>query len=179
MYFSINLATRTYLDRRLVNRVGAVLFIILSLLLAWNVYRIAWNSGELRRLKTDITAYEAKLNSRPSGVSETDYTQLLSNIKFYNEIIERKTYNWLGLLEQLENATPDGISLSSVTPDRKSGDIKIEGRARTFANLKAYLDKLEESKVFTAILLQSHVNIVLGEQTKGLQFSITCKAVQQ
>jgi type IV pilus assembly protein PilN len=179
MYFSINLATRTYLDRRVVNRVGAALFILLLLLLAWNVYRIAWNSGELRRLRADIVSYETKLNSRPSGVSETEYTQMLESIKFYNEIIDRKTYNWMGLLEQLENATPDGIALSHVTPDRKSGDIKIEGRAKNFAHLKSYLDKLEDSKFFTSILLLSHTNIELGERTKGLQFSISCKAAQQ
>lgn len=179
MYFSINLATRTYLDRRMVNRVGAALFIVLCLLLAWNVYRTAWNSGELRRLRADISTYEGKLNSRPSGVSEAEYTQLLANIKFYNEIIERKTFNWMGVLEQLENATPDGIALASVTPDRKNGEIKIEGRAKTFGHIKAYLEKLEDSKVFTSVLLQSHTNIGLGEHTKGLQFSLTCKAVLQ
>lgn len=178
MYFSINLATRTYIDRRLASRVGIALGGVLLLLLVWNIYRVGWNSGELRRLKGDIAAYQAKLNSRPTGVSEQQYGQMLTSVKFYNGIIERKTYSWLGLLERLENATPDGIALSQVSPDRLTGDIKIEGRAKSFTHLKSYMDKLEDSRSFGAILLVSHTPIELGERTRGLQFAITCKAVQ-
>ena len=84
MYFSINLATRTYLDRRLVNRTGVALCAVLLILVAWNVYRVAWNSGELRRLRTDIASYEARLTSRPNGVSEKEYTRLLATIGSHN-----------------------------------------------------------------------------------------------
>lgn len=179
MYFSINLATRTYLDRRLVNRIGAGLCAILIFLFAWNVYRVATSGAELSRLHADIASHEAKLNSRPQGVSEKEYTKLLGTIGFYNEIIGRKSFNWLGLLEQLENATPEGISLSLVSPDRKSGEIKIDGRAKTFTLVRTYLEKLEDSKAFTSIYLVSHTNLTLGDRAKGVQFSVICKAVQQ
>jgi type IV pilus assembly protein PilN len=194
MYFSINLATRTYLDRRLVNRIGAGICVMLLVMLAWNINSAAWSFGELRRLRADNAAFESRLSSRPNGVSESQYNQLLGNIAFYNEIIGRKSYNWLGLLEQLELATPEGIALSSLSPDMKSGnlqtkdmkpgdiktgDIKIEGRARTFAQVRAYLDKLEDSKFFTSILLQSHSNVTVGERSKAVQFSISCKAALQ
>lgn len=179
MQFTINLATRTYLDRRLVNRVGFGAAAVLLLLLAFNVNRAAWNFGELRRLRTDIHSYEDRLNSRPNGVSEKEYTNLLATIKFYNEIIGRKSFNWLGLLEQLELVTPEGIALSALTPDKKSGILKIEGRAKSFAQIKTYLDQLENSKVFTSILLLSHSDVAVGERTKGVLFSITCKAAPQ
>jgi len=179
MYFSINLATRTYLDRRLVNRIGACLVIALLLLLAWNINRAAWSFGELRRLRADIKADESSLSSRPHGVSEKEYTGLLGTIGFYNEIIGRKSFNWLGLLDQLEQVTPEGIALSALTPDRKSGEVKIEGRAKNFAQLRVYLDKLEDSRVFTSILLLSHSTIAVGERTKAVQFSISCKAAPQ
>lgn len=177
MYFSINLATRTYLDRRLVNRVGVALFTLLSLLLIWNVYRVAINAAELSRVRTENSSFEERLNSRPQGVSEKEYTKLLATVGFYNEIIGRKVFNWMGLLEQLENTTPEGIALSLVAPDRKNGDIKIEGRAKNFVLLKTYLDKLEDSRVFTSIFLVSHSNIAVGERSKGVQFTVTCKAV--
>ncbi|MDA8430699.1 MAG: PilN domain-containing protein [Geobacteraceae bacterium] len=179
MYFTINLATRTYLDRRLVNRLGAGICVVLLLMLAWNVNRAAWNLGELRRLRTDISSYENRLRSRPNGVSEKEYANLLGNISFYNEIIGRKTYNWMGLLEHLENTLPDGIALSLISPDMKSGEIKIEGRAKNFAQIRSYLDKLEDSKAFTSILLLSNSTIAVGERTKGVQFSISCKAAPQ
>jgi type IV pilus assembly protein PilN len=179
MYFSINLVTRTYLDRRLVNRIGAGIGAVLIIMLAWNISRVAWGVGELHRLRTDISAYENRLNSRPNGVSEKEYTRLLGSIKFYNEIIGRKSYNWMGLLEQLELVTPEGIALSSLAPEMKTGDIKIEGRAKSFAQVKQYLEKLEDSKVFTSILLLSHNAVAVGERTKGVQFVISCKAALQ
>jgi type IV pilus assembly protein PilN len=179
MHFTINLATRTYLDRRLVNRVLVGICAALLLVLVWNINRAAWSLGELRRLRADITAYENRLSSRPNGISEKDYTGLLGNIGFYNEIIGRKSYNWMGLLEQLENTTPEGIGLSALTPDMKSGEVKIAGRAKNFAQIKLYMDKLEDSKVFTSILLQSHSDIAVGERAKGLQFTISCKAAMQ
>lgn len=179
MRFTINLATRTYLDRRMVNRMGFGICAVLVVLLAWNINRAAWDIGELRRLRADIASYENRLSSRPHGVSEKEYTRLLGDIGFYNEIIARKTFNWMGLLEQLELATPDGIALSSLVPDKAKGDIKIEGRAKNFAQIKSYLDKLEDSKAFTAILLLSHSNVAVGDRTKGVQFSISCKAAFQ
>lgn len=175
MNFSINLATRTYLDRRLVNRIGFGICLILLVMLAWNVNNAAWSIGELRRLRSDNATYENRLSSRPKGVSEKEYASLLSNVKFYNEIIERKAINWMGLLEQLELTTPDGIAISSLVPDMIKGDITIEGRAKNFAQIKLYLDKLEDSKNFTSIFLLSHSEIAIGERTKAVQFTISCK----
>ena len=179
MRFTINIATRTHIDRRMVDRAGYAVVALLLVLLAWNISRASWNLGELRRLKTDNVSYESRLNSRPSGVSEKDFTRLLTDIKFYNEIIGRKSFNWLGLLEQLEGATPEGIALSQLQPNRKTGELKIEGHARSFAQVRSYIERLEDSKAYTSILLLSHSNIAVGEKTKGVNFSISCKAALQ
>lgn len=179
MRFTINLATRTHLDYRLVNRAGYALLALLLLLLVWNFSRAAWDIGELRRLKSDITSYENRLNSRPSGVSEKEYTSLLAGIKFYNEIIGRKSFNWLGLLDRVESATPEGISLSLLAPDRKTGEIKIEGHAKGFSQVRSYLEKLEDSKLFASILLLSHADIAVGDKARGVHFTISCKAASQ
>jgi len=179
MRFSINIATRTHIDRKLVNRAGYAVLALLLVLLVWNITRTSWSLGELRRLQADNNTYEQRLNSRPGGVSEKDFARLLADIKFYNEIIGRKSYNWLGLLEQLEGNTPEGIALSALMPDRKSGDLKIEGNARSFALVRSYLEKLEDSKVFTSNLLLSHANVAVGEKAKGVHFAISCKAAPQ
>ena len=179
MRFTINIATRTHIDRKMVNRTGYAVLALLFVLLVWNISRTFWSLGELRRLKADNASYEQRLNSRPSGVSEKDFTRLLADIKFYNEIIGRKSFNWLGLLEQLEGATPEGIALTVVGLDRKKGELKIEGHARSFALVRAYLEKLEESRFFTSILLLSHSNVTVGEKGKGVHFAISCKAALQ
>jgi type IV pilus assembly protein PilN len=177
MRFTINLATRTYLDHRLINRVLISAIIVLLALLAWNSSRLSSNMGELDRLTSEIAAFEARLNKRPAGVSEKEVSRQQSSIRFYNSIIEHKTFDWLGLLNQLESATPEGISLSSLAPEKKSGEFKIEGRAKSFSQVRTYLDRLEDSHAFQDILLLSNSPLALGEKTRGVQFSISCRSV--
>ena len=100
-----------------------------------------------------------------------------ASIRFYNDIIERKSYAWLGLLELLENATPEGIALVSLIPDKKNGDLKIDGRAKNFSLVQTYLEKLEDSKTFTDLMLLSHNEVVAGDNAKGVLFKISCRAV--
>ena len=177
MRFTINIATRTYLDYRRVSQVCVTAIVLLLALLAWNVTRVSWNFGELRRLKADSAVFEGRLGSRPAGVSEKEYTRMQASINFYNDVIARKSYAWLGLLELLENSTPDGISLVSLVPDKKVGELKIDGRAKSFSTVRSYLEKLEDSKTFTDIMLLSHNEVAAGDTVKGVQFKISCRVV--
>jgi len=179
MRFTINLATKTYLDHRKLNQACVAGLTILVLLLVWNVTRISWNLGDLRRLVAENKNLEARINARPPGVSEKEYSRTMGRIHFYNEVIERKSFSWLELLDQLENVTPAGIALVSLTPDKKNTGLQIEGRAKNFDTMKSYLENLENSKVFTNILLLSHHDLAVGEKTRGVQFTLSCQAVMR
>jgi type IV pilus assembly protein PilN len=180
MRFTINLATRTYLDHRLINRVMIASILLLTALSAWKVVSFCWNLGELERLKGDIASLEGRLSRHQAGVSEKEYNRQLTTIRFFNGIIEHKSNNWLSFLEQLENATPEGIALASLAPDPKTGMIKIEGRARNFDHVRLYLDRLYDSKAFSDILLLSHGDIAVGEKkTSGVKFVISLRPVKQ
>jgi len=177
MRFAINLATRPYLDQRRV-RYGCIAALVLLLaLLAWNVSRISRNLGELRRLGSETATLEARLNNRPTGVSEKEYARLLASIRFYNDVIERKCYSWLGLLDQVENATPDGVALVSLAPGKGGAELKLEGRAKGFSGVRGYLERLEDSRAFADIMLLSHRELAVSEGSKGVQFTISCRAV--
>ena len=177
MRYTINLATRTYLDHRLINRISFCVIALLLLIAGWNVSRVASNMGEQSRLNSEIAAIQSKVGAKPSDVSETEFNRQKARIRFYNEIIERKSMNWLHFLDLFENATPEGISLSSLTPGKNQEEWKLEGRARSFRGVQLYLEKLEGSKNFSEILLLSHQNIAVGEINRGVQFSISCKVV--
>lgn len=179
MRFTINVATRIYLDYRRVNQACIAGIVVLLILLAWNVNRFSWNYGELRRLKAETAIFEGRLGSRPAGVSEQEYTRMQASVRFYNDLIERKTDSWLGLLDMLEKATPEGIALSSMAPDKKAGQIKLEGRAKNFSLVKNYVEKLEDSKNFTEIMLLSHQDIASGDNVRGVLFKISCRAVKR
>jgi len=175
MRFTINMATRTYVDQRLVSQVCYAAIALFVLALFWNTFVALSNLGELNRLKADIATYEGRLNSRPKDVPEREYARLLAEIAFFNGVIERKTFNWLGLLEQMENVTPEGIALTSLAPDMNTGDVKIEGRARSFANLRSYLEKLDDSRAFTKILLLSNRDVAINDKARGVLFTISCR----
>lgn len=179
MRFNINLATRTIYDLRLVSRILTVTVVVLTSLLVWNIFRFSWNLGEMRRLDSEISTADKRLQSAPPGISEQEHASVKQGATFFNEIIKRKSYGWLAFLEELENVTPDGVSLTLLSPDKTDGIIKIEGLARNFRDLESFLEKLEDSGYFHEVLLLSHKNEELWEQAKGLRFSISCKVIRQ
>lgn len=177
MRYTINLATRTYLDNRLINRIAFGTIALLVALTIWNVIDISTNMGEQSRLKSEIAAIESKLATKPGGISEAEYSRQKSHIRFYNEIIGRKSSNWLKKLELFEHSTPEGIALSSLAPGKNTDEWKLDGRARSFKTVQQYLETLEASKNFTNVLLLSHKKFTVGEKTHGVQFTISCKVV--
>ena len=177
MRLDINLATRSYINLPLVNSLIWSATVILLLFMICNVKGAISGTGELNRLKADIVKYETQLNTRPAGVSEQEFIRMQTDIKFYNAIIVKKSRDWLGLLDKLESSTPEGVSLTSLAPDSKSGEIKLEGKARSFTVVRNYLEKLEGSGYFRDVLLVSHQNAALNERSSGVQFNITCRVV--
>jgi Tfp pilus assembly protein PilN len=175
MRFSINLTTRTYLDHLLLNRISAGVVAVLVLLFGWNVTQMSRNLVEQRRLDSEIKAIEGSLSIKPVGIEEKDYVRQQARVRFFNEIIDRKSTDWLKLLELLENATPEGISLSALTPGKKRGELKLDGHAGSFATVRKYVEKLEGSKSFSDVLLLSHQKMMASENARGVQFSISCK----
>ena len=177
MRYTINIATRTYLDHRVLNRLG---FCVIALLLAmsvWHAGEFLSNMGEQNRLSAEIAAIQSGLDHKLGGVSAADLSSRKDRIRFYNEIIERKSKNWLDILELFESVTPEGISLSLLSQSKNPEEWKLEGRARTFKTIRQYLEKLESSKNFSQVLLLSHQKMAQGDKMPGMQFTISCKVL--
>lgn len=199
MKLTINLATKTYLNTRLLNVSVAVALVLLFLLSLMNVKTVASNAGEVKRLTSETVTLEGK-GKEKSAVSDKEYQALLARIKVANDIIEQKTFNWLLLLDNLESVVPDGVALTSVEPGKRSeggqqkskpeehpasapgaleskGDgVKLSGVARNFTAVRAFMENLENSKFFTEVYLVSQSVFQGAEKQKGITFSISCKA---
>lgn len=177
MRYTINLATRVHLDHSLLGRLGIGAITVLVVVSVWNISRVTANIGEQSRLSAEISAIQSKLGTKPNGISEADFSRQKSRIRFYNEIIERKSVNWVNLLELFEKVTPEGVSLSSLSPGKNQEEWKLEGRARSFKAVQQYLERLEGASTFSNILLLSHQNMAAGEKIRGVQFTISCKVM--
>jgi len=177
MRLTINLATRLYINMRQLNYCIIAAFALLALLLLVNVRNIATDFGEIQRLNHGIALLEGKAKkSTGAAVPEKEYQALLARIKFANGLIEQKTYNWLMLLDKLEEIVPDGIAIAAIEPSPKDEGLKLAGMAKNFGNLKKFMENLEESKYFTDIYLVGQTDMQVSPSQKGLGFHITCKA---
>jgi type IV pilus assembly protein PilN len=175
MRLTINLATRTYLNRSQLNLAFAIIFILLSIFLLLNIKDIASNFGEESRVSKELKVLEQKFGNKGRTVPETEYQNLVKQISFANGVIYRKTFSWIGLLEKFENVIPEGVSLSHIEPDSKGKALKLAGTTASFARLRQLLENMESSKDFSDIYLLTQSDAKVGETQKGITFSITCQ----
>ncbi|WP_243371224.1 PilN domain-containing protein [Geotalea sp. SG265] len=177
MQLNINLATRSYINTRHVNLTIAVAILLLLLWLSFNIKEIAFNAGESRRLETQVAALEKKLQGETKGVPVKQYDALLKKIHFANSVIDRKNFDWLGFLNQLESVVPERITLATVEPDVQKQSLKLTGYARDFADLRHFFEVLSSSSYFRNIFLENQSAVKVGQNQKGVSFTITCTVI--
>lgn len=175
MLFKINLATKIYINTKLL-KICTLAAVVLGLLLIFlNITTLSTKSGEIKSLSSRLAAMDGRSRTVGKDVSEKEYMALLAKIDFANAIIEKKMFNWLALLDSLERVVPEGVAISSIEPDPKSQTLKLAGVGRSFRNLRIFMENLEDSKYFTDVYLTSQGYEKLIDTTQGVNFSLTCK----
>lgn len=176
MRLTINLATRTYLDKPRLNLIFAFITLVLVIALFINVQKISSCAGETSRVRGELEALDRKAGIARKPVVEQDYQNLVAHIRFANKFILRKTFSWLTLFDQLEAVVPDGVALTRIEPDAKEkGLVKFSGTTQSFSKLKSLLENMEQSQSFSEIYLLTHADTKVGETQKGVSFTITCQ----
>jgi len=179
MEFKINLATRIYINKKKLKSYTALAVVLLVAALFLIIGNIADRAGEIKRYGREIAVLDQRSKAVTNGVSEKDYNALLPRIAFANSVIDKKRYNWLALLDKLELVVPEGVAISSVVPDPKTNGLKLPGTAKNFGRLRAFMEKLEESKTFTDVYLMTQDETTLEDKTKGITFTLTCKVIEK
>lgn len=175
MKFRINLATRIYVDTARLRLCTTLVLVLLLSLSVLNVRSFIARAAEVKRLSGEMAAMDDRAKAASKGVSDSEYRALMARIDFANTVIGKKTYDWLALLDRLESAVPDGVAVSSIEPDPKKQGLKLAGVTRSFASLKGFMERLEDSKYFTDVYLTGQGDTKLGDNTQGITFTITCK----
>lgn len=172
MNFSINLATRVYVDFRKVNLCFAAAGALLSFWLIFSIYTCVENASQIKK----FAEYKARLSQGAGAkkVSESDYAAFLANVKNVNSILYKRSYDWLSLLSNLERLLPEGVALKSLEPSDKGAILKLSATARNFSSVRKFIENLESSKIFSEISLTDQAPTKEGNQ-KGLNFSVVCK----
>lgn len=174
MKLTINLATRRYLNLPRLNAALIGTGVVLAALLVYQVREIANNQVEFNKIKRESAA----ANSGHPGaapVSPEQLKSLESGVAFANELIDKKTLNWLALLDKLEGVVPAGVALTQVEPPLKDQALKLTGVAYSFSNLRTLLENMEQSPNFSEVYLLAQNEVKVGKSQQGIGFSITCK----
>jgi type IV pilus assembly protein PilN len=174
MRFTINLATRRYINQRAVSRSLAAVMLVAVITAGFNAYLILSNAREMGTVGDQLTASAGRYQ-KSTGVSEQEYNALLASISFVNNLLERKNREWLLIFDRLEGTVPDGVALTSLEPDMKDRLLKLKGEASSFGRLRKFVENMQGSSNFRDVTLESHA-VEKGEGDRPVVlFSISCR----
>jgi type IV pilus assembly protein PilN len=182
MKLTLNLASRTYLNRRALYGFYAVVGGLLVLLLALGVGLLVSRHAQVRQIR----AHLAELGREVAGAEKAEgstftpaaYQKLLNDIRFANEILAQDSFRWTALLNRLEEVVPERVAISGIVPDYKEKSLKLTGLARGVEDLQQLLDSLIASAYFSDVYLlqQSRLKEAgQGDAAGAISFSIVVR----
>jgi type IV pilus assembly protein PilN len=175
MRLTINLATRTYINTRIVTLSLASVGTVLAVILLVAVSGLVTDAGTVRKLTDDIAVLDGKQRAGEQPVNPGDYQALLDQVRFANGVIERKTVNWLQIFDRFESVVPDGVALTSIQPNIKNREIKVSGVALSFGKIRTLIESMESSKEFSDVFLTSQAERRGADNQKLMTFTFSCK----
>lgn len=176
MNFTINLATRVYVDFR---KVTLVISAVSAITLFWVFFSVYALIGNYEKMKKYAIVKPTDAASAGAKVTDADYAKFLERVKSVNAIIYKRAYDWLQLFDNLEKLVPEGVSLKGLEPSEKGEILKITAYGRNFAAVRKFVENLEFSNTFTDINLTDQSIAKEGVQVKGMNFTVTCKAINK
>lgn len=178
MKYSLNLATGTYVNHRRLYGICSVLGLFLLVLLIVNTMSMMRDSSRARQLELRLEELHAQKRgaNQQSEIGGPALAKLAQRIAVANELLVRDNYRWTALLDQLEAHLADGISISGLQPDYKSGVLRLSGVAASIADLRHFIDNLSRSEVFTQVYLkEQRTEKTTDDMPGGISFSIELK----
>lgn len=85
-----------------------------------------------------------------------DRRRLLLQVEDANEVIGRLSLPWNELFQGIEDCAIDSVALLSVQPQPQQGLITLRGEARSYADVIAYMERIDSSGAFARARLLSH-----------------------
>jgi hypothetical protein len=88
-----------------------------------------------------------------SNVTDGQVAAMQPEIDAAAKAVERLAIPWGELYGNLESTVDETISLLAVLPNAEKGEVRLNGEAKDFAALRAYLKRLSETGAFSDVRL--------------------------
>lgn len=149
-------------------------------LLAMGLFLLAEMGYSYSALKAQLAAAEhegsasrakapRELAQRLSGVAGRDASA--GEVAQAVAVLERLALPWEELFAAIERASAGQVALLALQPDAEKGAITLSGEARDHAGMLAYVTRLRQERVFSAVHLASH-EVREADPQRPIAFSI-------
>jgi type IV pilus assembly protein PilN len=185
MKLNLNLASRRYVNNRLVTYGFLGSALLLVLLALWFGQTLVSQRGKIALYQQQAQETSRQLNrlrgepQKPLSVAER--AALEEQFTQAQHLLKRDAFRWTALLDQMEGLLPDGVSLAGFRPDYAKNRLALTGRARSLDEMRAFLDRLLKDRRFKRVFLQNHSRIMVkdyaNQERQAIAFSLELDGV--
>jgi hypothetical protein len=163
-----NLATRPFYNERIVHLLLALAALVVLAVTAYDVgtwLRLRHHHAGLVAQVSGAESRAAELQREAArlrrSLNRADVDAVAKAASEANELIDRRTFSWTGLLGRFESTLPADVRILSVSPKvDEHGDliVRVVVVGRQAEDVETFVEKLAETKSFDGLL--SHEEIV-------------------
>lgn len=160
MKIDINLSSRPFVNYRKFYLIAGFLLGLLLIVSFWNFSQYR-SSHERRKafvesLSSDQMKQEALGRDEENllrSLQTAETSDFLDLVEYVNQLINRRTFSWTHLLNDLEKLTPPNLQLASIKPRIRGTDLLIEivVKGRVTQEMIQFVSNLENSGKFTDV----------------------------
>jgi type IV pilus assembly protein PilN len=180
MKISLNLATRTYVNRRALYALYALLAVLLVFWLGFSLSVWQKERAEIAQLEERLQKVRGQLgdlgDEGGAPPDSSDYQALLDDLAFADDLLHRDSFQWTELFLRLEQLLPDGASLRSLRPEHRERALSLTAVARENEQMNRFIDQLMASEELNQVLLLSQerteVTDPAGQERPAVRFTL-------
>jgi Tfp pilus assembly protein PilN len=101
-----------------------------------------------------------------------DPKQLAQEVTRANAVLASLALPWDAMFRTIESAGSDNVALVAIQPDGAGRQFRLQGEARRFEDMLAYIVRLESTAGFTNVLLAGHEMKTVGG-VRAVGFTLT------
>lgn len=129
-----------------------------------------WMGWESRLIEEEVSRYvtatertealnqhvRAQLEQGRLTLSAEQLTEIQQEVRFVNQLAEKRRFSWTQLLHDLEETCPPGIAIGKIQRDAHAATMMISGHAASMGELQALMSQLQTRSAFRRPVLHHH-----------------------
>jgi len=181
--YQLNLAAQPFRSYRGANLVLPVILVLIVGFTLWQASQFSAYTEDLEQLRVQEQAARVqwqflgtRVEELRSRLGRSDTIEAIDEIRFLNEIVERKQFSWTLLLREIERTIPRTVYIVSLTPqisDRGFVRVRMEARGESVDALTLFLTNLGDNSAFDNVTVSvEEVGEVDGRMERRLLMEV-------